>query len=170
MFEKYTSRLSHAQPMLDSTRAVGDFAVDNAIRLKRLVVAVLKTIAKCWAFFKDIHFSFFTIAPIISSFTSLSFIESVLLWGICFFPILTVITFWALDSMFDMNSMDSVQRAFGSSTTRREEPLSFVTPSGGTKLRARSTGYTPMLSRMHGTPARRHRALRPIRNRRPNTW
>jgi hypothetical protein len=169
MIEEFTSRLGHAQPMLDSTKAVGEFAFDNALRAKRAIVALLKAVAKCWAFFKDIHFSFFTIVPVISSFTSLTLFESLLLWGMCFFPVLTVITFWALDSLFDSSIKKSIPQAFRT-LSPSEESLSIVAPSGVTRIRAHSRGYTPMLNRMHGTPARRHHALRPIRNRRPGYW
>lgn len=171
MKENYLSNWSHAQPMLDSAQAVGDSVVHNAMRVKRMVVALLKTIAKCWAFFKDIHFSFFTIVPVISHFTSLTLFQSLILWGICFFPILIVITFWAVDSLFDLRTSDSLPQTLRSPGARREEPPSIIaSPAGATKYRAHSTGFTPLQSRMHMTPARRHRALRPLRSRKPGFW
>ena len=157
--------------MLDSTRAVGDFTVQNAMRLKRLVVEVLKATAKCWAFFKDVHFSFYVIIPVISSFTSLGQTESLLLWGLFFLPILIVITFMALDSIFDFSSVQAWPDALRPHSSRREEPPSIIgSPSGATRARARSHGYAPMQSRIHASPARRHRALRPLRSRRPGFW
>lgn len=171
MLEKIIARLNPKQPMLDSSRAVGDSVVYSAIRIKCFIVALLKTTAKCWAFFKDVHFSFYVIIPVISSFTSLGKFESLILWGLFFLPILVIITFWALDSMFDLRTMDSVPQAFRPSSSRREEPPSIIaSPAGATKYRARSAGFSPLQSRMHQTPARRHRALRPLRSRKPGYW
>lgn len=147
--------------MLDSTRAVGDFAFDNAMRVKRIVVEVLKAIAKCWAFFKDIHFSVYVIIPVISSFTSLDQTATLLLWALFFLPILAVITFTALDSIFAFGVPDGKQNA----ASRTASHLSAFTAKPG-----REATFGPMQSRRLATPARRHRALRPVRSRRPGYW
>jgi hypothetical protein len=160
MLEKYTSRLDPRQPMLDSTRAVGDSVVQNALRLKRLVIEVLKTIAKCWAFFKDVHFSVYVIIPVISSFTSLDQTASMLLWGLFFLPILLIITFTALDSLFDLGMMETRP-----SPTQRPGPI-FASPFRTRRAPASSLFFSSNVS----TPPRRHRALRSIRARRPGSW
>jgi hypothetical protein len=160
MLEKISSRLDPRQPMLDSTRAVGDSVVLNALRLKRIAVEILKTIAKCWAFFKDVHFSIYVIIPVISSFTSLDRTASSLLWALFFLPILIVITFAALDSIFDLGVMDTRPN-----TTRRAPPLFSATPRA-----RRMPTFGPMFNRNLPTPTRRHRALRPIRSRRRGDW
>jgi hypothetical protein len=171
MLKKSISRLNPTQPMLDSTRAVGGSVVHQALRIKRLIVDVLKAIAKCWSFFKDIHFSFYTIIPIISSFTSLGKTESLALWGLFFLPILVVITFRTLDSMFDLRPPESWPSALQPNSARREEPPSIIaSPAGATKYRARAHGFAPLQSRMNLTPQRRHRALRPLRSRRPGSF
>ena len=171
MLKESLSRFNPTQPMLDSTRAVGDTVVHQAPLVKRFIVQILKAVAKCWSFFKDIHFSFYTIIPIISSFTSLSPTESLALWGLFFLPILVIITFRTLDSMFDLRPPESWPGTLQPSSARREEPPSIIaSPAGATKYRARAQGFTPLQSRLHLTPQRRHRALKPLRSGRPGSF
>lgn len=105
MLDKYIDTRAYTQPMLDSTRVVGDHVVYHAVRFKRLVVEVLKATAKCWSFFKDIHFSWYVIIPVTSSITSLNGTVTLILWCLLFLPVLIVITFTALDSLFDLPSL-----------------------------------------------------------------
>jgi len=170
MLKKYALRLQHAQPMLDSTRAVGDSVVHNALRVKRFIIEVLKAIAKCWAFFKDVHFSWFVIIPVLSSLSPFGEVSALLLWGLFFLPILIVITFRTLDSIFDLSGTDGgSQPWYASAGHGSAQPFAGISGSGA-RYRQRSTGYMPLQSRTMTVSPRRHRALRPMRSRRPGLW
>jgi hypothetical protein len=165
MFKTLVKRLYPSQPMIDSTRAVGDSVVLNALRLKHLIVEALKAIAKCWAFFKDVHFSWFVIIPFLSQLAPFGEVSALLLWGLGFLPILIIITFRTLDSMFGLGSMDSSPQAWLSSRLSSAEPSIASNVPG--RLHHRS--YTP-LTRTMMMPTRRHHTARPLRSRRSGLW
>jgi hypothetical protein len=165
MFKTFVKRLYPSQPMIDSTRAVGDSVVLNALRLKRFVVEVLKAIAKCWAFFKDVHFSWFVIIPFLSQLAPFGEVSALLLWGLGFLPILIIITFRTLDSMFGLGSTESSPQAWLSSTLSSAEPSTTSSVPGRLHHRA----YTPV-SRTLMMATRRHHSARALRSRRSGLW
>jgi hypothetical protein len=168
MLEKHAERLDHAQPMLESTRSVGDSVLHNALRLKRFVIEVLKAVAKCWAFFKDVHFSWFVIIPFLSQLAPFGKVSALLLWGLFFLPILIVITFRTLDSMFGLSNMDSGPQAWIASSLSRAVPSA---PNNvPARLHERPGSYAALQSRTVTVSPRRHHATRPLRSRRPGLW
>jgi hypothetical protein len=144
--------LHHAQPMIEPTKAVGDSVVYNALRLKRLIVEVLKAVAKCWAFFKDVHFSWYVIIPVMSSLSPFGEVSALLLWVLLFLPLLVVITFRTLDSIFDLSGSD----AGASQPAGRADALTGSLPIRAAGSREGSAGHAPLQSHTITVSPRAH--------------
>ncbi len=91
-----------AQPLIDSTLAAGNGLFRTTLELKRLIEEALKAIAKCWAFLKDLDFSWYVIIPIISEIVGIDRALAFFLWSALFLPVLVVITFLAPDTVTDL--------------------------------------------------------------------
>jgi len=156
--------------LLHSASVVSNWVAHHVLRGRAVIVEALKTIAKFWAFFKDIHFSWFVMIPLTSSVTSLGKEATLLLWILFFLPILVVTTFTALDSLFDRLGSDDTTKQRQQAGRNSSESFAGLFERATTP-RPRSIGATALHSQlMPGQQLRRHSMRRPIRSRRPGIW
>ncbi len=170
MLNRLAKQLIHARLMLDPARAVRYSIAVNLLQLGRLVFVVSRAIARWWSFCKDIHFSWYVIIPVISSISPLDGASALVIWGLFFLPILVVITFNVLGSVFDLSGTNAGPQERTPNGWNNQAPPRYagLTGSRGTS-RPRATGYAAMYTSMPAAGPRRP-SLRQPRSRRPGLW
>lgn len=164
LITRLARRLNPTQLVVDSTLAAGEHVWDQTLVVKRLVFKALRGIAKCWSFFKDIHFSWYVIIPGISSMPALDNTLALALWSLIFLPLLIVITFMALDSVFDLRSGPETAAAARPAPGAQSRAAG---PARGAPYRRPAAAVMAMHSSSIVPVARRHGRLRPARGRMP---
>jgi hypothetical protein len=90
----------HAKAIFRSTRVVRSSFFDQVERATRIGHAFLKSLGKGWSFFKDIHFGWYVLVPVISSTSAFGEAAAILAWGSVFVFLFALIAFALLDSIF----------------------------------------------------------------------
>lgn len=162
MLNKLFSRLNPAQPVIHSTLAAGEHVWDQTLVVKRLVFKALRAIAKCWSFLKDIHFSWYVMIPVMSSMPAIDDTLAMVLWSLLFLPLLIVITFMALDSVFDLRNGPETA---GQPARRAQSRTAGL--ARGAPYRRPAAAVMAMHSSSIVPVARRHGSLRAARGRMP---
>ena len=90
----------HAKAVFRSTRVIGSSFLEQIDRLTRIGHAFLKSLGKGWSFFKDIHFGWYVLVPVISSTSAFGEAAAILAWGSVVVFLLALIVFAVLDSLF----------------------------------------------------------------------
>ena len=157
MLKHYAERLKDIIPMPGLIGAVAASAVQTTLQLNRLVFVTLRAVTKCWSVLKDIHFSWYVIIPVLSSISPLGEASALVLTGLLLLPILVVIAFSAMESVFNSSGPDANAQSRPLHGWQAEpQPFAGLTGSGTPAYRQRAIGFTPMQSRMLQQSRRRH--------------
>jgi hypothetical protein len=78
---------------------VVDSFFDQLVRLRRIGRRILRSSSRGWAFFKDIHFGWYVLVPIISSSSAFGDAAAFLAWSIVISLLLAIVAVAALDSL-----------------------------------------------------------------------
>ncbi len=147
MLKNFLIAFLPTQPAVDLTFAVGHHVYQKSLYLKKLAVEILKAVAKCWAFFKDIYFCWYVIIPIMASMPAMDERLAFTIWLLLFLPVLVVITFVTLDSIFDLRGSNDASKSAEQSASRL-----LVEPAAGGTAFDHCTPVAPALVPQMATP------------------
>jgi hypothetical protein len=138
-------------------RLIGDSVFEQVQKIRSLVRAVLRSIARGWAFFKDIHFGWYVLVPVISSTSAFGDAAAIIAWSGIAILVLALLGFVAVD-VYLGRANNALQSAPPSDA---RQPRVVSTPT----LNRNRSGYEPLQSRLTRNGLRRNDARRPARSR-----
>ncbi len=99
MLNQYVKQIIEAKAVQGSARMVGDSVNDQIERMWRIIHSVLKSTSKGWAVFKDLHFGWFVLVPVISSTSAFGEAAAILAWGSVVVLVLVLVSCIVLDAV-----------------------------------------------------------------------